>query len=137
MNRMRLFELLLFILNHTCSGADARALDGVLQAHVSPSDQSSRPMVLAPLVGIVGGLFSHALRANGSAPAGMVRSVLQADPSLDCLAGLGYLLGFDWESEFSSPPSACLADLRLFVDQLRHEQAARKAAAAAAAAAAS
>ncbi|CAI5464863.1 unnamed protein product [Closterium sp. Yama58-4] len=98
MNRMRLFELLLFILNHTCSGADARALDGVLQAHVSPSDQSSRPMVLAPLVGIVGGLFSHALRANGSAPAGMVRSVLQADPSLDCLAGLGYLLGFDWVS---------------------------------------
>ncbi|CAI5939602.1 unnamed protein product [Closterium sp. NIES-64] len=67
--------------------------------HVSPSDQSSRPMVLAPLVGIIGGLFSHAQRANGSAPAGMVRSVLQADPSLDCLAGLEYLLGLDWVSE--------------------------------------
>ncbi|CAI6011240.1 unnamed protein product [Closterium sp. NIES-65] len=72
---------------------------GVLQDHVSPSDQSSRPMVLAPLVGIIGGLFSHAQRANGSAPAGMVRSVLQADPSLDCLAGLEYLLGLDWVSE--------------------------------------
>uniref|UniRef100_A0A7N0U317 RING-type E3 ubiquitin transferase n=1 Tax=Kalanchoe fedtschenkoi TaxID=63787 RepID=A0A7N0U317_KALFE len=95
-NLRRLAELIVFILNHVTSVADAEFHDLSLRRNGQSSEKVNRGMLLAPLVGIM----SNLLDARMDAGDGKQNDVVKVFASMDCFdtvyCGFQYLLEYNW-----------------------------------------
>uniref|UniRef100_A0A0D6R5Y3 B30.2/SPRY domain-containing protein n=1 Tax=Araucaria cunninghamii TaxID=56994 RepID=A0A0D6R5Y3_ARACU len=119
-NMIRLTELIIFVLNHTTSSADAELFDNALRQQGQSLEKVSRAMILAPLVGIVLNLAD----ASASTNHGMENNMLEAFANMDASAAVEsnfqYLLEYNWVGFFKGDPSlGRLVELRHFVESLK------------------
>ncbi|KAI5582324.1 hypothetical protein BDE02_07G078500 [Populus trichocarpa] len=95
-NLRRLTELIVFILNHVTSTADAEFFDLSLRRHGHSPEKVNRGMILAPLVGIILNL----LDARVGTECGQQNDVVGVFASMDCPdavhCGFQYLLEYNW-----------------------------------------
>ncbi|KAI4345187.1 hypothetical protein L6164_012334 [Bauhinia variegata] len=96
-NIRRLTELIVFILNHIMSAADAEFFELSLRRHSQSSEKVNRGMILAPLVGIILNL----LDASNVAEVQECNDLLEVFASMDCPdivnCGFQYLLDYNWD----------------------------------------
>lgn len=96
-NLRRLTELVVFILNHITSAADAEFFDLSLRRHNQTSEKVNRGMILAPLVGIILNL----LDATDLVEYRENNDLLDVFASMDCPDtvhyGFQYLLDYNWD----------------------------------------
>ncbi|GKV25291.1 hypothetical protein SLEP1_g34750 [Rubroshorea leprosula] len=108
-NLRRLTELIIFILNHTTSAADAEFFDLSLRRHGQSSEKVNRGMILAPLVGIIVNLLDARLEGECKGQ----NDVIGVFASMDCPDtvhyGFQYLLDYNWAASFRG--DAYLAEL--------------------------
>eukprot|EP00898_Chlorokybus_atmophyticus_P004629 jgi/Chlat1/5167/Chrsp33S05151 len=140
LNATRLCELLVFVLNHTTSGPDARLFDSTLRLQMQQLEKINRAHVLAPIAGIL--LNLQAAEVSGEKPG--KRSILDSLAAIESsysMANFEYLLSFNWIEAFPEDQTiqASLGELQTFVARLRDrtEQVRRAAKAAEEAAASS
>ncbi|KAG8640863.1 hypothetical protein MANES_13G077640v8 [Manihot esculenta] len=95
-NLRRLTELIVFILNHITSAADAEFFDLSFRRHGQLLEKVSRCMILAPLMGIILNL----LDANVETESGGQNDIVDVFASMDCPdtmhCGFQYLLEYNW-----------------------------------------
>ncbi|CAK7337924.1 unnamed protein product [Dovyalis caffra] len=95
-NLRRLTELIVFILNHITSAADAEFFDLSLRRHGQSLEKVNRGMILAPLVGIILNL----LDASAEMECGEQNDIVGVFASMDCPdtvhCGFQYLLEYNW-----------------------------------------
>ncbi|XP_057972414.1 E3 ubiquitin-protein ligase RKP [Malania oleifera] len=110
MNLRRLTELIVFILNHIISAADADFFDLSLRRQGQSSEKVNRALILAPVVGIIlnlldAGVVTQCTERN---------DVVGVFASMDCPdtvhCGFQYLLKYNWAGSFSG--DACPGKLR-------------------------
>lgn len=95
MNLRRLTELIIFILNHIVSIADAEFLD---MSIMRPQylERTNRTMILAPLVGIILNLMDATADSRNKE----LNDIIAIFASMECPAtvhnGFQYLLGYNW-----------------------------------------
>ena len=70
MNLTRLCESLVFLLNHTTCGPDARLFESTLQLQMQQLEKISRALILAPCVGIILNLHRAATARDGGGGGG-------------------------------------------------------------------
>ncbi|XP_020257334.1 E3 ubiquitin-protein ligase RKP isoform X2 [Asparagus officinalis] len=96
MNLRRLTELIIFILNHIISVADAEFLDMSLRRPGHYQEKTNRTMILAPLVGIILNLMD----ASAISESKELNDIISIFASMDCPVtvhcGFQYLLGYNW-----------------------------------------
>lgn len=99
-NLRRLTELIVFILNHITSAADAEFFDLSLRRHGHSLEKVNRGMILAPLVGIILNL----LDASSGTECREHNDVVGIFASMDCPKtvhyGFQYLLDYNWAGSF-------------------------------------
>ncbi|XP_014489986.1 E3 ubiquitin-protein ligase RKP [Vigna radiata var. radiata] len=99
-NLRRLTELVVFILNHITSAADAEFFDLSVRRHSQSPEKINRGMILAPLVGIILNL----LDATNSEEYRENNDLLDVFASMDCpdtvQYGFQYLLDYNWDGSF-------------------------------------
>ncbi|XP_057860928.2 E3 ubiquitin-protein ligase RKP isoform X2 [Cryptomeria japonica] len=115
-NMTRLTELIIFVLNHTTSTADAEFLDNALRQQGQSLEKVNRAMIWAPLVGIVLNLANVT-----TAPC---HDLLQAFANMDSSAvvesNFQYLMEYNWVGVFKGDPSlARLVELKRFLENLK------------------
>ncbi|XP_021631707.1 E3 ubiquitin-protein ligase RKP-like isoform X11 [Manihot esculenta] len=97
-NLRRLTELIVFILNHITSAADAEFFDLSFRRHGQLLEKVSRCMILAPLMGIILNL----LDANVETESGGQNDIVDVFASMDCPdtmhCGFQYLLEYNWQA---------------------------------------
>eukprot|EP00262_Sarcandra_glabra_P006517 TRINITY_DN18852_c0_g1_i1.p1 TRINITY_DN18852_c0_g1~~TRINITY_DN18852_c0_g1_i1.p1 ORF type:complete len:1277 (+),score=188.71 TRINITY_DN18852_c0_g1_i1:281-4111(+) len=119
-NLRRLSELIVFVLNHITSAADAEFFDLSLRRHGQSLEKINRAMILAPLVGIILNLVD-----SSSVPEKVEQNdVIGVFASMDCPAivhyGFQYLLNYNWGGVLRGDPSlARLSQLEKFASSLR------------------
>ncbi|XP_054804906.1 E3 ubiquitin-protein ligase RKP [Prosopis cineraria] len=96
-NLRRLTELIVFILNHITSAADAEFFDLSLRRLGQTSEKVNRGMILAPLIGIILNL----LDASNKAGCQENNDLVDVFASMDCPDtvhyGFQYLLDYNWD----------------------------------------
>ncbi|XP_077224077.1 E3 ubiquitin-protein ligase RKP [Tasmannia lanceolata] len=96
MNLRRLTELVVFILNHIISAADAEFFDMSLRRQCHSPEKINRGMILAPLVGIILNL----VEAGADPEQREQNDVVGVFASMDCPStiyyGFQYLLDYNW-----------------------------------------
>jgi Kip1 ubiquitination-promoting complex protein 1 len=86
-------------------------------------EKISRPMILAPLIGIVINLAAAPLRYPGLQH-DIVRALASADASAGSSANFDYLLDFNWSDSFKGDPSLHrVAELKSFVRRYKQVRA--------------
>ncbi|KAH7565886.1 hypothetical protein JRO89_XS08G0031300 [Xanthoceras sorbifolium] len=99
-NLRRLTELIVFILNHITSVAEAEFFDLSLRRHGQSLEKVNRGMILAPLVGIILNL----LDATAEGECRAQNDVVGVFSSMDCPdtihCGFQYLLEYNWPGSF-------------------------------------
>ncbi|KAM7275529.1 hypothetical protein ACFE04_017395 [Oxalis oulophora] len=95
-NLRRLTELIVFILNHVTSMADAEFFDLSLRRHGNSSEKVSRYNILAPLVGIILNLLDASAEPDGSKQNALVGVFASMDCPDMVLCGFQYLLEYNW-----------------------------------------
>jgi Kip1 ubiquitination-promoting complex protein 1 len=120
MNLRRLTELVVFILNHIISAADAEFFDMTLRRPGQHQDKTNRTMILAPLVGIILNL----MECSSTSERRELNDVIAVFASMDCPAtihfGLQYLLSYNWSNVLRGDASlAKLAQLEEFSHYFR------------------
>lgn len=115
MNLRRLTELIIFILNHIISVADAEFLDMSLRRPGQHQEKTNRTMILAPLVGIILNLMD----ARAVSVDNELNDIIAVFASMDCPAtvhcGFQYLLGYNWGNVLRDKDAhAKLAQLKEF-----------------------
>ncbi|KAG2646950.1 E3 ubiquitin-protein ligase RKP-like [Panicum virgatum] len=120
MNLRRLTELVVFILNHIISAADAEFFDMTLRRPGQHQDKTNRTMILAPLVGIILNL----MECSSTSEHRELNDVIAVFASMDCPAtihfGLQYLLSYNWSNVLRGDASlAKLAQLEEFSHYFR------------------
>uniref|UniRef100_A0A0A9GDP5 RING-type E3 ubiquitin transferase n=1 Tax=Arundo donax TaxID=35708 RepID=A0A0A9GDP5_ARUDO len=115
MNLRRLTELVVFILNHIISAADAEFFDMTLRRPEQHQEKTNRTMILAPLVGIILNL----MECSSTSEHRELNDVIAVFASMDCPAtihfGLQYLLSYNWSNVLRGDTSlAKLAQLEEF-----------------------
>ncbi|XVF17147.1 hypothetical protein REPUB_Repub10bG0094400 [Reevesia pubescens] len=99
-NLRRLTELIIFILNHITSAADAEFFDLSLRRHGQSLEKVNRGMILAPLVGIIVNL----LDGNAESEFKEQNDVVGVFASMDCPEtmhyGFQYMLEYNWATSF-------------------------------------
>ncbi|TXG60567.1 hypothetical protein EZV62_015140 [Acer yangbiense] len=99
-NLRRLTELIVFILNHITSVAEAEFFDLSLRRHGQSLEKVNRGMILSPLVGIILNLLDSSAEAECRAQ----NDVVGVFSSMDCLdtihCGFQYLLEYNWPGSF-------------------------------------
>ncbi|KAF7840013.1 E3 ubiquitin-protein ligase RKP [Senna tora] len=99
-NLRRLTELIVFILNHITSAADAEFFDLSLRRLGQTSEKVNRGMILAPLVGIILNL----LDASNMAECQESNDLVDVFASMDCPDtvhyGFQYLLDYNWDGSY-------------------------------------
>eukprot|EP01018_Ginkgo_biloba_P039209 Gb_19146 [translate_table: standard] len=126
-NLTRLSELIIFVLNHTTSTADAELFDTTLRQQGQSLEKRNRAMILAPLVGIILNLADATACSNHL----MQNDLLHAFANMDCSTAFHtnfqYLLEYNWVGIFKGDPSlARLVDLKRFVENLRVKSEAQR-----------
>jgi Kip1 ubiquitination-promoting complex protein 1 len=121
MNLRRLTELIVFILNHIISSADAEFFDMTLRRPGQQLEKTNRTMILAPLVGIILNLMECSNKTEHRE----LHDVMEVFASMDCPAtihfGLQYLLSYNWSNVLRGDASvAKLARLEEFSQYFRH-----------------
>ncbi|XP_010261124.1 PREDICTED: E3 ubiquitin-protein ligase RKP isoform X2 [Nelumbo nucifera] len=105
MNLRRLTELIIFILNHVTSAADAEFFDQSLRRQSQSQEKINRGMVLAPLVGIILNLLDASIHSEDR----VKNDVVGVFASMDCPAtvhcGFQYLLEYNWVGSLRVDPS--------------------------------
>ncbi|XP_058084516.1 E3 ubiquitin-protein ligase RKP [Magnolia sinica] len=95
MNLRRLTELIVFILNHIATAADAEFFDLLLRRQFQAPEKINRAMILAPLVGII----SNLMDASADFESREHNDVVGVFASMDCPAtvscGFQYLLSYN------------------------------------------
>uniref|UniRef100_A0A1D1Z8J2 RING-type E3 ubiquitin transferase n=1 Tax=Anthurium amnicola TaxID=1678845 RepID=A0A1D1Z8J2_9ARAE len=118
-NLRRLTELIVFVLNHLISAADADFFDISLRRHGQYSEKTNRAMMLGPLVGILVNLMD----ASAKSLPGDQNDVVGVFATMDCPSvrcGLQYLLDYNWGGVLREDASlAKLAMLEHFASCLR------------------
>lgn len=119
MNLRRLTELIIFILNHIISVADAEFLDMSLRRPGQYQEKTNRTMILAPLVGIILNLMDAGAVAENKE----LNNIIAVFASMDCPAtvycGFRYLLGYNWGNVLRGDAAhAKLAQLKEFSECL-------------------
>jgi len=112
-NLVRLLELTLYVMNHTTRGVDSHLFNDMLQMDINTLEKVTRPAILAPIAGIIGGLWA-AFMSNKNAGAGATGSSTFINP-VDAFISFGWdtcvvenfkFLGyFDWLNVFPADPS--------------------------------
>lgn len=126
MNLVRLCELLMFVLNHTTSTADARFFESTLRHQGQSLEKINRAMILAPLVGIILNL-SAAKESVQYVRHDVAKVILSVDVSSVATRNFEYLVEFSWGTAFKGDPSlGRLPDLKDFLRQLKTEASAVK-----------
>eukprot|EP00250_Pteridium_aquilinum_P015144 c22406_g1_i1 orf=516-4535(+) len=126
MNLVRLCELLMFVLNHTTTTADATFFESTLRHQGQSLEKINRAMILAPLVGIILNL-SAAKESVQYARHDVAQAILNVDVSSVATGNFEYLVEFSWGTAFKGDPSlARLPDLKDFLRQLKIEASAVK-----------
>ncbi|TVU37762.1 hypothetical protein EJB05_11096 [Eragrostis curvula] len=120
MNLRRLTELIVFILNHIISAADAEFFDMTLRRPGQQLEKTNRTMILAPLVGIILNL----MECSSTSEHRELNDVMAVFASMDCPAtihfGLQYLLSYNWSNVLRGDASlAKLAQLEEFSHYFR------------------
>lgn len=120
MNLRRLTELVVFILNHIISAADAEFFDMTLRRPGQHQEKTNRTMILAPLVGIILSL----MECSSTSERRELNDVIAVFASMDCPAtihfGLQYLLSYNWSNVLRGDSSlAKLAQLKEFSHYFR------------------
>ncbi|KAL5197301.1 hypothetical protein ABZP36_000813 [Zizania latifolia] len=120
MNLRRLTELIVFILNHIISAADAEFFDMTLRRPGQHQEKTNRTMILAPLVGIILNL----MECSSTSGHMELNDVIAVFTSMDCPAtihfGLQYLLSYNWSNVLRGDASlAKLAQLEEFSHYFR------------------
>lgn len=99
-NLRRLTELVVFILNHITSAADAEFFDLSLRRHGQYPEKVNRGMILSPLAGIILNLLDASAQTECKAQ----NDVVGVFASMDCLdtvhCGFQYLLEYNWAGSF-------------------------------------
>lgn len=119
MNLRRLTELIIFILNHIISVADAEFFDLSLRRPGQFQEKTNRTTILAPLVGIILNLMD----ASSDRVQGDLNDIIGVFASMDCPTtvhcGIQYLLGYNWSGVLKGDASlAKLAQLEEFSNYL-------------------
>ncbi|KAJ4966187.1 hypothetical protein NE237_018036 [Protea cynaroides] len=118
MNLRRLTELIVFILNHVTSAADAEFFDLPLRRLGQSQEKINRGMILAPLVGIILNLLDASLDPESQNDLLGVFSSMDCPVTVQC--GFQYLLEYNWAGSLRGDPSATrLRQLEQFSDLLR------------------
>lgn len=124
MNLVRLCELLMFVLNHTTTTADATFFESTLRHQGQSLEKINRAMILAPLVGIILNL-SAAQESTRYVRHDVAQAILSVDVSLVATRNFEYLVEYNWASAFKGDPSlARLPYLKEFLRQLKAEASA-------------
>ncbi|XP_042506363.1 E3 ubiquitin-protein ligase RKP-like isoform X1 [Macadamia integrifolia] len=127
MNLRRLTELVVFILNHETSAADAEFFDiRPLRRLGQSQEKINRGMILAPLVGIILNLLDASLDPE------FQNDLLAVFASMDCpvtvQCGIQYLLEYNWAGSLRGNPSSTrLRQLEQFSGLLRSRTESREA----------
>ncbi|KAL6657002.1 hypothetical protein ACP70R_004782 [Stipagrostis hirtigluma subsp. patula] len=121
MNLRRLIELIVFILNHIVSAADAEFFDMTLRRSGQHHEKTNRTMILAPLVGIILNL----MECSSTSGHRELNDVIAVFASMDCPGtihfGLQYLLSYNWSNVLLGDASlAKLAQLEEFSHYFQH-----------------
>eukprot|EP00249_Psilotum_nudum_P024720 c29275_g1_i2 orf=485-4546(+) len=120
MNLLRLCEVLMFILNHTTSSADALLFDSTVRQQGQSPEKMNRAMILAPLVGIILNLFAAQISPNLRTRHDLAETIANVDVSSAAIANFHYLLEYNWASAFKGDPSLPrLCQLRDFIQKLK------------------
>ncbi|PNX97641.1 E3 ubiquitin-protein ligase rkp-like protein [Trifolium pratense] len=96
-NLRRLTELIVFILNHTTSSADAEFFDLSLRRHNQSSEKVNRGMILAPLVGIMLNLLDATKLVEYQENNDLVDVFLSMNCAETVLYGFQYLVDYNWD----------------------------------------
>lgn len=95
-NLRRLTELVVFILNHITSAADAEFFDLSIRRHGHSLEKVNRGMILAPLVGIILNLLDASSRTECRELNDVVGIVASMDCPKTLHYGFQYLLDYNW-----------------------------------------
>ncbi|XP_068642328.1 E3 ubiquitin-protein ligase RKP isoform X2 [Aristolochia californica] len=97
MNIQRLTELVVFILNHIISAADAEFFDMLARRQGQFPEKINRALILLPLVGIILNLMDA---SDGIPERGELNDIIDVFACVDCpgtvQCGFQYLLDFNW-----------------------------------------
>ncbi|BBN14829.1 Kip1 ubiquitination-promoting complex protein 1 [Marchantia polymorpha subsp. ruderalis] len=122
MNLVRLCELIIFVLNHTTSSADAQIFDSALRQQGQSLEKINRSMILAPIVGIVLNLSVATSSTNHGLVYDLAQVIANVDYSASMINDFEYLLEFNWNAAFKGDPSLKkLPELKNFVTRLSIE----------------
>ncbi|XP_015890975.3 E3 ubiquitin-protein ligase RKP isoform X1 [Ziziphus jujuba] len=99
-NLRRLTELIIFILNHITSAADAEFFDLSLRRHGQSLEKVNRGMILAPIIGIILNLVdaSEVLEYKEYNDVAGVFASMDCPDRVHC--GFQYLLDYNWAGSF-------------------------------------
>ncbi|XP_024400550.1 E3 ubiquitin-protein ligase RKP [Physcomitrium patens] len=121
-NLVRLCELIIFVLNHTTSCADAHFFDSTVRQQGQSLERVNRAMILAPLVGIVLNLRSTTSLPSPVIAHDMATVLAAADISTALIGNFQYLMNYSWEVTFKGDPSIKrISDLKFFISKLKDE----------------
>ncbi|XP_068638077.1 E3 ubiquitin-protein ligase RKP-like [Aristolochia californica] len=120
MNLQRLIELVVFILNHIISAADAEFFDMLARRQGQFPEKINRALILLPLVGIILNLMDA---SDGIPEQGEQNDIIGVFACMDCPAtvqcGFQYLLDFNWGGVLKDASHTRLNQLERFWDRLR------------------
>ncbi|KAK6924149.1 Ubiquitin conjugation factor E4, core [Dillenia turbinata] len=118
LNLRRLTELIVFILSHMISTADAEFCDLSVRRHGHSPEKVNHAMILAPIVGIILNL----LDAGNETECGEGNDVASVFAGMDCPdtvhCGLQYLLEYNWAASFRGDYEEKLMRLEKFSNVL-------------------
>ncbi|KAG0626698.1 hypothetical protein M758_2G144800 [Ceratodon purpureus] len=121
-NLVRLSELIIFVLNHTTSSADAHFFDSTVRQQGQSLEKINRAMLLAPLVGIVLNLRNASSPHCHGVEYDMAAVLAGVDVSAAVIANFQYLVDYSWDVSFKGDPSIRrISDLKHFVSRLKVE----------------
>lgn len=119
-NMIRLTELVVFVLNHTTSTADAELFDNTLKQQGQSLEKINRGMILAPLVGMILNLADKTVSSCHGVQNVLMQTFTNMDCSPEVESNLQYLLEYNWVGVFKGDPSlARLVELECFVENVK------------------
>ncbi|KAG0631920.1 hypothetical protein M758_1G290200 [Ceratodon purpureus] len=95
-NLVRLSELIIFVLNHTTSSADAHFFDSTVRQQGQSLEKINRAMILAPLVGIVLNLRNASSPQCHGVEYVMATVLAGVDVSAAVISNFQYLVDYNW-----------------------------------------
>ncbi|KAF8405941.1 hypothetical protein HHK36_008019 [Tetracentron sinense] len=128
MNLRRLTELIVFILSHITSAADAEFFDMSLRRHGQSVEKINRDMILAPLVGIILNLLDAPVETEYREQNDVVEVFASMEYAATVHYGFQYLLEYNWAGSLRGDASLTrLKQLEKFSNIFRSRTESREA----------